>query len=156
EAPSRLVESEHAAVGDQPDRSAGTVDVVGAAARRADEADFWHERAARVLGAKQDDLGHDVIEMRRAERAGEAHLRMVMLADADQVDVALAVDLAARKEEHVDAPLAGAVEQLAPAVGEEVVLAALQQRYVRPSIAARAAEQGGSRRNRRGVAHRDV
>jgi len=36
------------------------------------------------------------------------------VADADEVDVALAVDLSAREEEHVDAALAGAIEQLAP------------------------------------------
>jgi hypothetical protein len=52
---------------------------------------------------------------------------MIVVADADEIDVARAVDLAAGKKEHVDAALAGAVEQLAPAVGEEHVFAAAEQ-----------------------------
>ena len=49
-----------------------------------------------------------------------------------------------------------AVEQLDAAGGEEVMLAALQERDVRPPVAARACEQGGGRRDRRGVADRDM
>ena len=91
-----------------------------------------------MLGAEQDHLRHHVIEIGRAERAGEARRRLVVVADADEVDVAFAVDLAAGEEEHVDAALAGAVEQLAPAVGEEGVPPAAEQRHVGPAVAARA------------------
>src|ERR1041385_1903418 len=85
---------------------------------------------------------------------------MLRLADADEIDVAFAVDLAARQEEHVDAALAGAVEQFAAAVGEEGVFGAAEQRDVGPVeielAAAGAGEQRRCRRNRRGVADRDV
>src|SRR5258707_9081117 len=91
-----------------------------------------------------------------AARAGTAHLRLVVVADADQVYTAAAIELAARQEDHVDAALPGAIEQLAAAVGEEVVLAALQQRHIRPAAAARAAQERGGRRNRRRIADRDV
>src|SRR6185437_7889201 len=147
EAPARLVEAEDAAVGDKPDRPARPIDIIGTRARRADEADARHQGAARMFGAKQDDLRHHVVKMRRAERTWKTHLRMVVLADAHQVDVAFAVDLAARQEEHVDAPLARTIEQLAPTVGEEVVLPALQQRHIGPPAAARATQQRRRRRN---------
>ena len=49
------------------------------------------------------------------------------VAGADQVDVGLAVDLAAAEEEQVDAALAGEVEQLARALGEGVAGALVQQ-----------------------------
>ncbi len=77
-----LVEREQAAVGHQRDRPAGAMHVRLAAARRRDEADLRHQRAARVLDAEQDHLRHDVIEIAGAERAGEAHLRIVVVADA--------------------------------------------------------------------------
>ncbi len=51
-----------------------------------------------VLGAEQDHLGHHVVQIGRAERAGEARGRLLVVADADQVDVALAVDLAADRK----------------------------------------------------------
>ena len=81
---------------------------------------------------------------------------MRVLADLDQIDVALAVDLSAGEEEHVDAALAGAVEQFARAVGPESVLAAAQQRHVRPPVSAFARQQRGGRRDRRGIADRDM
>src|SRR5262245_27008205 len=128
EAPPPAVEGEQAAVGDQRDRTARAMDVVGACSGRADEVDLRHQRAPRVLEPEQDHLGHDVIEVGRAERAGETRLRVRVVADADEVDVGLAVDLRARKEERVDPPLAGAVEELPPAVGEEALPPAAEQR----------------------------
>jgi hypothetical protein len=89
-----------------------------------------------VLEPEQDHLGHDVIEVGRPEGARKAHRRLRVVADADEVDIALAVDLSAREEERVDAALPGAVEQLAPAVGEEALPAAAQQRDLRPAVAA--------------------
>ena len=74
-APARAVEIEQAAVGDERDRAAGAKHIVGAAARRADEIDLRHQRAARMLDAEQDHFRHDVIEIGRAERAGKARLR---------------------------------------------------------------------------------
>ena len=152
----RTIEREQAAVGDEPDRSAGAMDVRIVAARRRDERDLRHQRAARVLEAKQDHLRHDVIEIAGAERAGETHAWAFVVADADQIDVAFAVDLAAREEEHIDTALAGAVEQLAPAVGEEHVAAAAEQRHVGLSAAALAQRQRGQRRDRRGIADRHM
>jgi hypothetical protein len=78
------------------------------------------------------------------------------IADAHEVDIALAVDLATGQEEHVDAALPGAVEQLAPAIGEEVVLAALQQRDVGHAATALAREQRGDGGDRRGIADGDM
>src|SRR5262252_5671110 len=128
EAPSLPLEGEQAAIGDERDRAAGAMHVIRARSRRADEIDLCDQRATAVLEAEQDHLGHDVIEVRGAERARKAHRRVRIVADADEVDVALAVDLSAREEEHVDAALPGAVEQLAPAIGEEALPAAAQQR----------------------------
>src|SRR5262249_26855666 len=79
-----------------------------------------------------------------------------IVADADQVDVGLAVDLPTREEEHVDAALAGAVEQLAPAVGEKALRAAAEQRDVRPSVATLARQHRRRRWNRRGDADRGM
>ena len=39
-----------------------------------------------MLEAKQDDFRHHIIKIAGAERAGEAHRRMIVLADADEVD----------------------------------------------------------------------
>src|SRR5436190_21459732 len=72
---------------------ARAIDVIGARPRRADEVDPLDQRAAAVLEPEQDHRGHDVVEVGRAERAGKAHGRMRVLADADEVDVASAVDL---------------------------------------------------------------
>src|SRR6266404_971973 len=109
-----------------------------------------------MLGAKQHDLGHHVIEIGRPERAPEAHARLFIVADAHEVDVAGAIDLAAGQKEYVDAALARTVEQFAPAVGEEVVFAALEQRHIGRAAASRPREQCGHGGNRRGITDRDV
>ena len=77
-----------------------------------------------MLEAEQDHLGHDVVEIGRAEGAGKTYHRARVVADADEIDVALAVDLSAREKKHVDTALAGAVEEFASAIGEEVLLPA--------------------------------
>jgi hypothetical protein len=59
-------------------------------------------------------------------------------ADADEVDVGLAVDLAAAQEESIDPPLRSAVEQLDAAVGERVVPLAAEDRDTQPAARARA------------------
>ncbi len=109
-----------------------------------------------MLQAEQDDLGHHVIHVGRAEGAWEAHLRMRGVADADEIDVGRAVDLSARQEEHVDAALARAIEQLAPAIGEEVLPPAAEQRHVGTPAAALARQQRGGGGDRRGGADRGV
>src|SRR6516164_4677736 len=102
-----------------------------------------------MLGAEEDYLLHHVVEIGRAERAGKAHLRVRIVTGRHEVDVALAVDLSAGEEEHVDPTLPGAVEKFARAVGEEVVLAALQERDVgTPAAIALPREQRGGRRDR--------
>ena len=65
-------------------------------------------------------------------------------------------DLSAREEERVDAALPGAVEQLAPAVGEEALPAAAQQRDLRPAAAGLARQQRRRGWNGRGRADRHV
>src|SRR6185437_16148182 len=84
--------------------------------------------AARMLEAEEDAPRHHEIEIGRAIGAGKARFGMGIVADDVEVDVAAAIDLRAREEEDVDAPLAGAVEEIAPAVGPEIVLGALLQR----------------------------
>src|SRR5690606_9569624 len=108
----------------------GAVHLGRTPARRRDEVDLRHEGPARMLGTEEDDTRHDVVEVGGAEVAGEADLRLRVVADRDEVDVRLAVDLPAREEEDVDPALAGAVEELAPAVGEEIVRGARQERGV--------------------------
>jgi len=68
---------------------------------------------------------------------------MRVIADADQIDIALAVDLAAGQKEHIDPALPGAVEQFASAVGEEGVLPAAEERDVRPAVAFLASDGAG-------------
>ena len=106
----------------------GAIDLGGAGAGRADELDLRHQHARRMLLAEQDHPRHQEIEIGGAERAGPAHPASRIAADADQVDVGLAVDLAAAEEEGVDPALRGAVEQLAAAVGERVVPLAAENR----------------------------
>jgi putative tricarboxylic transport membrane protein len=150
------VEREQAAVGHQRNRPAGAMHIRIIAAGRRDEAYLRHQRTARVLDAEQDYLRHHVVEVAGAERAGEAHARLIVVADADQIDVALSVDLAAGKKEHIDATLTGAIEQFAPAIGEEHVAAAAEQRHVRLAAAALACEQRRGCGDRRGIADRHV
>src|SRR5262245_2911271 len=121
--------------------SARPVDVVRAGAGCADEVDLRHQDARAVLLAEQDDARHEEIERGGAEAAGPAHGRARIVADADEIDVGLAVDLPAAEEEGVDATLCRTVEELAPAVGEEVVVLAAQQRYAQPSARARPRQQ---------------
>src|SRR5262249_31692875 len=125
-------------------------------AGRADEIDLRNKRAAGMLGAKQDYFGHDIIKVGGTERAGEPNLRMIVVANAHKIDVALAGHLPARKKKYIDAALARAIEQLTPAVGEEVVLAALQEGNVRPPFPAFAREQRCGCRNWRCITNRDM
>lgn len=83
-------------------------------------------------------------------------MRLIVVADADEVDVTLAVDLATGQEEHIHAALTGAVEQFHAARGEEIVLAALKKRDIRQAVAARAGKQCPGGRDGRRIADGDM
>src|SRR5438128_18211 len=87
----------------------------GRRASRADEVDLRHEHPPRVLLAEEEHLRDERIEVGGAERAGEAPGQLRIVAQSDEVEVALAVDLRSAQEEGVDPPLRGGVEQLAAA-----------------------------------------
>ena len=82
-------EIEQAAIGHESDRSAWTIDVCFACARRTDEIDLRHQRAARVLGTKKDHLRYHVVEVGRAKRAWKANFRLLVVSGADEIDVAM-------------------------------------------------------------------
>src|SRR5262249_54888610 len=129
EPPSLAIEAEQAAIGHQRDRPTGAIDIRVASARRTDEGNPLNQSAPRMFGSEQYHLRHHIIEICGAERAGKTDMWPLIVPDANEVDIAGSVDLASRQKEYVDAALAGTVEQLAPAIGEKIVLAALQQRY---------------------------
>src|SRR5258707_11675052 len=156
EAPALAIESEDAAIGDEGDRPARPIDARRAGPGRADEIDLRHQRAARMFQAKEDDSRHDVIEIGGAEGARETHFRLSVIADRDEVDIGAAVDLSAREKEGVDAALAAAIEELASAIGKEVVPLARQQRDEGPPAPEMAREQRGGRRDRRGRTDGDM
>ena len=130
-----------------------------AGAGRADEIDLVDEHARRMFLAKQDHARHDVIEEGRAERAGPAHAAVGIVAGADQVDIALAVDLAAAEKERIDAALRGAIEQFDGAIGEEIMLARAEHDDAHPwqpaRLVARPQQHRAGGRDRRGGADRD-
>ncbi len=64
-------EREQAAVGNQRDRPAGAEHIRLAGAGRADEVDLRYQSAARMLGAEQDHLRHNIIEIGRAKDPGK-------------------------------------------------------------------------------------
>src|SRR3546814_16747213 len=75
-----------------------------------------------MLLAEQDHPRHQVIEIARAERARPAHIGLrIFAAGTDQVDIGMAVDLAAAKKESIEPSLPCKVEQLDAAVAEEIV-----------------------------------
>src|SRR5947209_3157803 len=102
--------------------AAAALDIRRTRARCADEVDALDEHARRVLLTKQDHARDDEIHEARAERTRPAHLAPRIVAAADEVDVALPVDLAAAEKERVDASLRGAIEKFDATIGEEVVL----------------------------------
>src|SRR3546814_19980608 len=75
-----------------------------------------------MLLAEQDHPRHQIIEIARAERARPAHIGLrVFATGTDQVDIGMAVDLAAAKKEGIEPPLPGQIEQLNAAVAENIV-----------------------------------
>src|SRR6266851_7262834 len=97
-----LVEGEPAEIGQESDRTARTIDAVGPRPGRGDEVDLGHHHAARVFFAEQDHPRHQIVEIGRAERARPAERGLrIGPARADQVDIGLAVDLAATQEEGI-------------------------------------------------------
>ena len=150
------VEPEDAAARHERDGPAGPVDTGRADAGSADEIDLRDERPPRVLRLQQDDSRHDEVQVRGAEGAGEANVAPRVVTCADEVDVRPAVDLRAPEEKRIDAALRGAVEELAPAVGEEVVPRAAQHRDAHVAARASAGKQRGRSGDRGERAHCDV
>ena len=109
-----------------------------------------------MLLAEQDHPRHQEIEIGGAERARPAHPAVGIAADAHEVDVGLPVDLAAAEEEGIDPALRGAVEQLAPAVGERVVALAAEDRDPHAAAGALARQERRGAGDRRGGPDRDV
>ncbi len=78
------------------------------------------------------------------------------MAKADEVDIGFAVDLDAAQKEDVDAALPGAVEELAAAIGEGVVAAAVEDRHLHALRALLLRQQRRRGRDRRCGADRDM
>ena len=130
--------------------------VGGAGAGRTDEIDLLDQGPRRVLLAEENDARHQVVEVGRAERTGEADLALGIVADAHQVDVAGPIDLAAAEEEGIDAALGGAIEEFAIAVGEEAVGPAAEHGDPHRPAGAGARQEGRRAGDRRGRADRHV
>src|SRR5207302_9988611 len=113
-----------------------------------------------MFDAEQNDARNDIIKVSRTERARETNLGPLIVADADQIDIAFAVDLSAGQKKDVDAALAGAVKQFARAIGEDRVRAAAKKRHERfariMQIGAFAREERGGCGNRRSRANGDM
>ena len=122
EAGQSSIEAEERLASHQRDGAAGAVNSFRTCAGRAREVDLLDEDPRAVLLPEQNDAGHGEVEVGGPERARPARCGPWILACPDEIDVPAAVDLASAKEEGVDPALAGAVEQLDGAVGEEVVL----------------------------------
>src|SRR5215469_9405749 len=103
------VETESRETGDKHLRPAPAIDAGRAYARRADEIDPGNEATPAVFFAEQYDFRDQEIEIGRAERARKAHAGLRRIADADEIDVGSAVDLAATKKEGVNTAFGGAV-----------------------------------------------
>src|SRR5262249_10211945 len=70
-----ISKSKSTAIGHQTYRAPRPKNIFVIDAGRADEIDLRNERAAGMLGAKQDYFGHDIIKVGGTERAGEPNLR---------------------------------------------------------------------------------
>src|SRR4051794_17883702 len=113
-----------------------------------------------MLFAKQDHPRHDEIHEARAEGTGPAHVIARIVAAADEIDIALSIDLAAAEKERVDTPLRGAIEKLDAAIGEEIMLLRPEdgnaQGPAPGDLVLPPPQHRARRRNRRRRADRDV
>ena len=142
EASALPVEREPAEVGQQSHRAARPIDAVGPRAGRGNEIDLGHHDPARMFLAEQDHVGHEVVEVARAEGARPAHVGLrVGPAGTHEIDVGLAIDLATSQEERVDSSLCRHVEQFDAARVHGVVLAAAQDGDEHPACRAVLGEQ---------------
>src|SRR5436305_8342623 len=112
----RFVEREERHSRQQRIRAAASLHMRRAGARRTDKVDALDEHARRMFFTKQDHTRDDEIHEARTKRAGPAHLALRIIAAADEIDVALSVDLAAAEKERIDAALRRAIEKLDPAI----------------------------------------
>src|SRR6516165_8541149 len=128
----QAVEGEKTERRHQTDWTAAAKDMSRTRAGCAHKIDLLDEAPARMLGAEEHDPRHHEVEIGGTIGAGETRFRMGVVADDVEIDIAAAIDLHAREEEYVDPALSGAVEELAPAIGEEIVLGTLLQRNRHP------------------------
>ena len=135
-------------------RAAGPMHASFTHAGRADEIHLRHHDPARVFFAKQDHARHQKVQIRRTERSWPAHRRIRVVAGTDKIDVGLAVDLAAAKEERVYPALRGEVEQLDAATGKEIVLLRAEHGDAHRARGQRAREQRAGPGHRRRSADR--
>src|SRR5690606_5950870 len=116
--------------------------------------------APAVLLAEEDHPGHEVVQVGRAEGPRPSHVGPGILAGSDEIDVGLAVDLAASEEEGADPSLADQVEDLDATVGEAVVAARAQDgqphRRLFTLLRKGPGEQGARTGDRRTRAHGDM
>ena len=105
---------------------------------------------------EQDDARYCKIQVTGAETAGEPGVGLRVVAGADQVDIAFAVDLSPAEEERIDAALASSVEQLRTAVVERVVGAAAKNAGLSCTVAYRLDQQRCAAGDRRCRADCDV
>ena len=75
-----------------------------------------------MVGAEDDHAVGQVVEHRRARAAGEADVGPLVVADGDEIQVAVPVDLATREEEEVELPALGEVVELLRAAAEGPVV----------------------------------
>src|SRR5262249_6765868 len=87
--------SEQASVSHQCNWASRSVDIACACAWRTDEIDLGDERTAGGFSAEKNDFRNHIVEIGRPEGAGEAHLRLLVVAGTHEIDVAMAIDLPA-------------------------------------------------------------
>src|SRR5438105_4254423 len=116
-----LVEGEQRHSGQQRIRAAAPLHIRRARARRTNEINALDENARRVLLAEQDHARHNEIHEARAERTRPAHVIPRIIAAADEIDIALSINLPATEKERVDAALCGAIKELDTTIGKKIV-----------------------------------
>jgi len=141
-------EAEDAERGDHLPGPARADHVGRGGAGRGDVVHALDEDAGRVLGAEHDHPARQVVEHGGAGAAGQPDARAVGVADGDQIQVAVAVDLAAGEEEEVEAAALGEVVELLGAGPEGPVVGMVEDDDPGPGRAGEVGEQhpaGGHR-----------
>ena len=140
---SRAIEEKDRFAGDQGVRSAGAVERLVAAAGRADEVYFWNQYTFAVFLTEQDHPWDQHVKIGGSETSGKTRVGPWVGTRTNQIDISLAVDLAAAHEKNIDAALGRAVEQFGPAVIEKAVLVRAEYHGSGFSTGARLGKQSG-------------